>query len=100
MSSRMHITGVFKGTGALVEVKGDKVGFKPVRVRLFNVTDGSTADWTDTMGDGAMLKQKAGNTTNVAAGGAGISALATGFSLGADADLNASGDVIHFEAIG
>lgn len=100
MSSITHITGVFKGTGAAVEVKGDKVGFQPKSVRLHNVTDGSFAFWTEDMGAGAMQKQKANATTTVAAGGAGITALATGFSLGADADLNASGDTIYFECLG
>lgn len=96
----MRSQGSFRGTGAEIEVKGDKVGFRPRGVRLLNLTDGSFAYWQESMGDGAMLKQKANATTNVAAGGAGITPLATGFKLGNDADLNANGDEIHFEVWG
>jgi len=93
-----HSLGVITGTGALISVT--KIGFQPSVVKLYNVTGGSFAFWAEDMGAGAMLKQKAAVTTAVAAGGAGITALANGFSLGADADLNAAADVIHFECWG
>jgi len=93
-----HSSGSIVGTGVLINVT--KIGFKPTSVKLFNITDGSFAFWTESMGAGAALKQKAGATSAVAAGGAGVTALSNGFSLGADADLNAASDVIYFECWG
>lgn len=97
-TSRMMIGGVVKGTGAALEVKGDKVGFRPNRVELSNITDGSSAVWQESMPDAAMAKQKAAVTSYVTANG--ITPLGSGFRLGADADLNAAADEIHFTAWG
>ena len=98
-SSTVHASGVFIGTGADLEVKDEKVGFEPSKVSLRNLTDGSTAEWSSNMADGSMIKQKAGTTTNIT-GGNGITPLASGFRLGADGDLNAADDEIHFDAWG
>lgn len=90
--------GTVIGTGAALAVADDKVGFRPKFVRLINITDGSTADWNGDMPDAAMAKQKGAATSYVVADG--ITPSNTGFTLGADADLNAAGDVIHYLAIG
>lgn len=98
MSSTMHITGVVIGTGALLEVKGDKCGFKPSSVRIVNVTDGSVHVWQDTMPDGYVWEDK-GGTQNYRTSG-GIIPLADGFSIGTQANLNTALDVLHFEVWG
>lgn len=90
------VVGNVKGTGVSLDVSGDKVGFRPKAVRLVNVTDGSVADWTADMPAAAMAKEKAGTHTYVTTGG--VTALASGFNLGADTDMNASGDSIFFVA--
>lgn len=98
MSSSMHRTGVVIGTGALIEVSSDKCGFKPSRVQIVNVTDGSVHTWQDTMPDDYVWEDK-GGTMNYRTSG-GIIPLADGFSIGTQGNLNAAADVLHFSAWG
>lgn len=76
--------GSFLGTGAVYEV--EKVGFKPQKVELINVDDAAHATHIEGMGDASMLKQKAGTTTLETTNG--ITLTDSGFTIGADADLN------------
>lgn len=92
----MLITGVVKGTGALLNVYKEKVGARPYSVKLFNVTQNSHATWTDKMADDSCQLDKTAGVSLVTSGG--IIPLASGFSIGTNADINTSGDTIHFEA--
>ena len=98
---RRVVTGSFKGTGADKEIK--TVDFKPTVVRLTK-TAGTAANavWTESMAEGSMQKtvDDAGGArvTNVT-GGTGVTPLASGFKLGADADLNVAGEVVHWECV-
>lgn len=86
-------SGSFTGTGAAIDVQTPP--FKPSRVDLFNVSGLCKAHWTQDMPDASMMKQiTAGTISNVTANG--VTPLANGFRLGADADLNVSGEVVHF----
>lgn len=84
------------GTGAALNVT--KVGFRPKRVRLFNVGAGLCEGyWQDTMPDASMVKRVTAGTMSFPLTN-GITPLANGFTIGADANLNVAGQVIHFEA--
>lgn len=89
------VTGSFVGTGAAVDVK--TVGFRPRRVELFNVTGLALAHWTDAMPDASMVKQiTAGTMTHPLTNG--VTPLANGFRLGADADMNVAAEQVHWVA--
>ena len=97
--STNHATGVVLGTGALITLIGDKVGFRPSAVKVLNLTDGSVHFWQDTMADDSVLECKNGaafalKTSN------GIIPLSAGFSIGTQTNLNTAADVLHFECWG
>lgn len=97
MSSGVQRTvrGSFTGTGADLDVT--TVGFRPRAVKLTNVTGLVTAEWQDGMADDSMVKRvTAGDMTNPTSNG--ITPLATGFTVGADTDVNVSGEIVFFEA--
>lgn len=94
MSGTQLVTGSFVGTGAALDV--ETVGFKPRYVRMWNVSDPGTLEWTDGMADAAGFKHVDGTQTQLSANG--VTPIAKGFTLGADADMNVSGEVIHFVA--
>lgn len=96
MSSGVQVikNGAIKGTGANLDVT--VVGIKPRRVELINETGLVTAVWTDTMTEGRGFKRvTAGDMTQMAAG-EGITPLSNGFRIGADTDVNVSGELIHW----
>lgn len=95
-------TGTVTGTGAAINVS---TGFQPGVVVLINETDPGLGVWSDTMANAEMLKLVDGTvaltfpTSNGVSLYAGVSAGATeGFTIGADSDLNAASDVIHWIA--
>lgn len=97
MSSGVHkrATGSVAGTGSAIIV--DVVGFRPRKVELYNVDGDAIGIWTDTMPDASMMKTvAAGTTAQVTTGG--VTPRAAGFSIGADADVNAAGEAIHWVA--
>lgn len=87
--------GSFTGTGAQLDVKG--VGFRPKMVKLYNVTGLCTGYWQEGMADASVVKQVTAGTISAPTSD-GITPLADGFRLGADADLNVSAEVVHWEA--
>lgn len=96
--ARRILTGSFKGTGAQLDIK--VIGFRPTMVKLYNVTGNCDAVWLSGMADASMRKtvDSGSGTTDLSfATSAGITPLADGFRLGADADLNVSGEVVHYE---
>jgi hypothetical protein len=92
--------GSFTGTGSQLDVT--VVGFRPRSVRLLNLAGICRGEWQETMPDGAMLKtvDSGSGTTDIVnvTATTGITPLANGFRLGADTDLNVSGEIVHFEA--
>lgn len=90
-----QVTGSFKGTGAALDITS--VGFRPKTVDLYNVAGTTIGHWTDMMADGEMLKQiTAGTMSKVTTNG--VTPLANGFRVGADADMNVSGELVHWVA--
>lgn len=98
-SSTRHKTGVVKGTGSALTVEKDKVGFKPTVVTLTNLTGLATAYWTETMADDSMVKRVTAGTMTAPTSG-GVTPTASGFTLGADTDMNVTDELIHYECWG
>ena len=95
------ITGTATGTGAALNVE---VGFTPSRVEIINETDPGYYVWTSDMADAEMQKTIGDGTTTFETSD-GISAYAgasgatgKGFTIGADSDMNAASDVLHWTA--
>jgi hypothetical protein len=87
--------GSIAGTGAALDVTTP--GFKPRRVDLFNEGGLCGAVWSDSMKDGECIKQVTDGTMSKVTTN-GVTPLSTGFRLGTDADLNVSGEKVHFTA--
>lgn len=84
-----EVIGTFVGTGADLDI--EKVGFSPNRIEVHNVDGLCMAVWTNVMADDSMLKTiTAGTMSKVTTDG--ITPLSGGFTLGADTDLNVSGE--------
>lgn len=89
------MTGSVLGTGADLDVR--TVGFRPSVVMLINQDSSDKLTWTEKMADAAGHKQvAAGTSTFITADG--ITPLSDGFRLGADADLNAADELVHWIA--
>lgn len=87
------MSGSVLGTGADLDVK--TVGFRPRKVELMNETGLALATWTSSMKDGEMLKRvTAGTMSKVTT--TGITPLAAGFRIGADADMNVADELVHW----
>lgn len=80
--------GSIQGTGADLQVT--KIGFKPRYVRVINIDDPGTIEWVEGMDDDAGFKHVDGTQTQVTSNG--ITPLANGFALGADADMNVAAE--------
>lgn len=97
------VTGTTTGTGAALNVA---VGFQPKMLFIWNETDPGIYYWQDTMADAEMVKVTDAvamtfPTSNGLSAYAGVIATtAKGFTIGADTDMNAASDVIHYAAIG
>lgn len=96
--------GTVTGTGAAINVE---LGFTPALVLLWNETDPGLFIWSSKMADAEALKLTdapaltfpTSNGISVYAGSATAGSEASkGFTIGADADLNAASDVIHYAA--
>jgi len=92
-----YARGSFEGTGALITIDKERVGFKPSVVKLVNISDPADATWQEGMGDDAIYSSDDADTAFATSGG--IIPTATGFSLGTHA-INTSGERIFFEAWG
>ena len=93
---QVSINGAVNGLAA-TDLDVTTIGFRPRRVTLMNEGGLATAEWTDSMKDGEMLKRvTSGTLTKVTT--TGITPLANGFRLGQDADMNVDGELIHFVA--
>jgi hypothetical protein len=86
------INGSFVSDGNARSVQ--TVDFRPTRVEIHN-DQGDSGLWMSEMADDSMHKRVAGGTGSIASS-AGITPLANGFTLGADADLNAATQVTYW----
>lgn len=92
------VTGAFVGTGAALDVP---VGFRPRAVEIINTDGACRADWTAEMPDAAMAKvvdSGAGATDLSYVTSNGVTPADDGFSLGADTDINVSGETCYYKA--
>jgi len=97
MASGIQVVhGFFDGTGTPLAIT-TKIGFRPRKVELYNLSaDPAFGVWYEGMDDDSLWKQKAG-TTSVASSD-GITPTDTGFSIGADTDLNVAGEQVAYTA--
>jgi len=91
------MTGAFTGTGTAFNV--DTVGFKPGRIEFFNRTGLTRCVFTKEMPAASLAKQinhatvqHAFVTTN------GVTLRSAGFTVGTDADINTSGELVYWTA--
>jgi len=92
------VAGVYTGTGAALDMVGDKVGFKPKRVTIYRMTTAiNKAEHVEGMADASFFKTAADGTQTVVTT-QGITLKAEGFGLGTDATINNSGDTYRFVA--
>jgi hypothetical protein len=88
------IHGFFVGTGATLTIE-TKIGFRPRRVDLFNISaDPAMAVHYEGMPAASVYKQKGGTTSLTSS--LGITLTDTGFTLGADTDLNVDGEQVAY----
>lgn len=103
MSSPAHavVTGSFVGTGAQLSIK--TLNSKVKCLWLTNANSADSAFYQSSMADGSMHKRLAAGTGSMVTGGNGVTPYAAadgaGFTLGADADMNVAGEVVHYTAI-
>lgn len=96
-------TGTVTGTGAALNVE---CGFVPKAVFIYNETDPGVFLWLDTMADAEMVKLTDAvaltfpTSNGVSTYTGSIGANSKGFTIGADSDMNAASDVIHYLALG
>lgn len=110
VGSRMK-TGKVTGTGA--QIKIGICEFTPRKVVLRNISSGDEMVWDDTMAADAGFKRLAAGASSYVTTG-GVTAVSQdvlsppvggtpqdpgrGFLIGTDADINAVGEIIHWEA--
>lgn len=87
------------GTGAALSVN---TGFHPHLVIALNLTQLSISIWTASMAQATCIQIKdsgTGTTDILSVASAAVSGSPQGFSLGTNANLNTSADVIHVIAM-
>lgn len=93
--ARLSKDGTVTGTGADIAIL---LPFPlPNRVTLWNRTSGDQLDWSLTMGNATGFKRLANGTGSFITS-LGITPSASGFTIGADTDLNVSGEVLSWFA--
>ncbi len=99
------ITDSVEGTGSAINIS---LGFVPSYVKCFNYDDAGSAaptmEWWSGMTDGHGLKNTTDTQAKVTSGGiseydGADASAAKGFTIGADSDLNASGETIMYMAV-
>jgi hypothetical protein len=101
MSSGVSRTAVggYTGTGAALEIKGEKVDFKPRKVEIHRMSTAyDKVEWIEDMDDGCGIKTPGAGGARTALGTGGITPLTTGFEVGTDASVNAAGDLYRYVA--
>ena len=91
------MTGSVTGTGSAINVR--TIGFRPKTVKLINTGGLVKAEWISPMPDAAAFKTLNHDTAQGAyITSDGITPLSNGFTIGADSDINASGEAIFYVA--
>lgn len=90
-----NFQGAFVGTGAAINIR--TVGFRPNIVELFNEDGLCTGTWLKSMADDSMIKRVTAGTMTVVTSD-GVTPLSNGFTLGADSDMNVSGEKVFWVA--
>lgn len=91
MSSGVSRTavGAYVGTGALQEIKGEKIDFQPRMIEIHRIdTAQDKAEWIEEMADASFLKTAGATGIRSLVTAQGITPLTSGFSVGTDASLN------------
>jgi hypothetical protein len=94
--------GTVTGTGALITIP---LGFQPDHIEIFNPTTQAGMVWQRGMASNSAIKTVAAGTrtlavTNAIIPTAGVDGTtARGFSIGADANVNVSTNVMYYKAI-
>lgn len=99
MADRIRYTGSVIGTGSAMDVK--TLGFRPRSVKVWNVASGGlcSLEWNAAMPDASGFKVKPHDTAQTAfITTGGITPLASGFTLGADTDVNVATEKVYIEA--
>lgn len=86
------VTGLIQGTGASLAVT--KVGFKPRYVRVVNLDDPGALEHFEGMASAHGFKHVDGTQTAITS--LGITLTNTGFTLGADTDINVDGEQLAY----
>lgn len=94
-------TGTVEGTGAAINVS---LGFVPDYVQVMNIDGNAEGTWTSDMPDASMQKRTAGTFSNATTNGISPydgerGGAAKGFTIGADADVNADGETLVYVAM-
>lgn len=92
--ARMAV-GSFTGTGAILSIQ--TLDFRPRKLELLNLGGLAKGEWVEGMADDSVLKQVTAGTISLPTSG-GVTPLNNGFTLGADADLNVSGELVRYVA--
>lgn len=98
---RMIVTGEVEGTGSAIYVSLD---FKPQKVVVYNIDGNAKLEWCAGMADdkGVKTVDSGAGTTDVSyIASGGITPGTSGFSIGADTDINVGGcssETMIFEA--
>ena len=97
MSSGVSVTrtGSFTSDGSARSIR--TLGFRPRVIKVINITSRDGFDWFAGMADASALKTVAAGTRTAATTN-GITPLSDGFTVGADADVNANGETVHWAA--
>lgn len=98
-----YASGTVEGTGSAINVE---LGFTPTYVKVVNFDDPTAMEWWAGMGAAAAVKltdapaltKATTNGISAYAGATGTASL--GFTIGADTDLNASGETLFWIAFG
>jgi hypothetical protein len=91
--------GAYVGTGAALEIKGEKVDFKPRKVEIHRVeTAIDKFEWVEGMDDGTMLQTVGATGVRTLVATQAITPLTSGFSLGTNAQVNAAGGTYRYVA--
>jgi len=88
-----RVTGAKTGTGSAFDIKD--VGFRPREIHLINVTSGDEAWWFEGMADASMYKRVAAGTGALVVTN-GITPLQSGFTFGADTDMNVAAELVRY----
>lgn len=90
--------GAYVGTGAALEIKGEKVDFKPRKVEIYRVATPDKGEWVEGMEDDSLLLTTGSTGVRTEVAAAGITPLTSGFGVGTHASLNTLNDTYRYVA--